>query len=147
MEEKSGLPLGTLIMRTNSEVLRILKKRFQEQTEIQLTIDQYGLLLAINQEGDDVIQKNMAEATGKDQSTILKLTDSLEQKELVRRVVAPDDRRKNYLMITKKGERVLEQFRQIELELISDLQQGLTKTDTNALYRIMNKIKINAEKL
>ena len=147
MSEEQSLPFGMIARRMNSEVFRVLKKRIREQAKVKLTIDQYGLLLSINREPDDVIQKNMAEAMGKDQSAILKLTDLLEKKELVRRVPGASDRRKNYLMITKKGERVLEQYLKIELELIDEVQQGLTKREVVAFYKIMNKIKANAEKL
>jgi len=147
MSGKQNLPFGMIVRRMNSEVFRVLKKRIREQAKVKLTIDQYGLLLSINRENDDVIQKNMAEAMGKDQSAILKLTDLLEKKELVRRVPGANDRRKNYLMITKKGERVLEQYLKIKLELINEVQQGLTKREIAAVYKIMNKIKANAEKL
>jgi len=61
MEEEQSLPWGMTIRRMSSEVFRILKKRIREQAEILLTIDQYGLLLSLNKQEDDVIQKNMAE--------------------------------------------------------------------------------------
>jgi MarR family transcriptional regulator, transcriptional regulator for hemolysin len=47
----------------------------------------------------------MADMIGKNKSTILRLINSLETKGLVRRVVDFKDRRKNYLMVTKKGEK------------------------------------------
>lgn len=58
--------------------------------------------------GNDVIQKNMVDRMRKDKSTILRLIDSLERKKMVRRVVDANDRRKNYPLITKQEEKVIE---------------------------------------
>lgn len=145
--EKQKLSLGMIIGRIRREMIRVLKKRFNEQTEIELTLEQYGLLHAINSEEDNVIQKNMAETMGKDKSAVLRLIDSLEKKELVKRVIDTNDRRKNYLIVTKEGEKLLERCSEIESGLIDKLHQGLTKTEINIFYKVLNQIKSNAEKL
>jgi MarR family transcriptional regulator for hemolysin len=145
--EKQKLFLGMILGRIKREMIRVLKKRFSEQTEIELTLEQYGLLRALNSEEDNVIQKNMAETMGKDKSAVLRLIDSLEKKGLVRRVIDINDRRKNYLIVTKKGERLLEKYSEIESGLIDKLEQGLTKTEIDIFYKVLNQIKNNAEKL
>lgn len=145
--EKQGLTLGMIIGRMNREMFRVLKKRFSEQAEIKLTIEEFGLLHMINREKDDVIQKNMAETMGKDKSAILRLIDSLETNELARRVVDTNDRRKNCLIITKKGEKVIEQYLKIEFELMDELQQDLTQSEMDIFYKVVNQIRNNALKL
>ncbi len=147
MEEKPALPLGIKMRRMGSEILRIFKKRIRRRVGTKLTIDEYGLLLSISREIDDVIQKNMAEAMGKDQSAILKLTDSLEKKELVRRVQGANDRRKNYLMVTKFGEKVLAQYLKIELDIINEIQSEIPEEEIEIFYRILDKLKDKAETL
>jgi len=96
MEEDKNIFWTMTLRRLVSELFRVFKKRIQEQAKIKLTIDEYGLLLAINNKGDNVIQKNMAEALGKDQAVIMKLVDSLEKKKLTKRMVGLNDRRKNF---------------------------------------------------
>jgi len=147
MEEEQSLPLGMVVKRVGSEMYRIFKKRIAERLETKLTVDEYGLLLAINRQGDEVIQKNMAEAMGKDQSVILKLIDSLEKGKLIRRIVHPRDRRKNFLKITKKGEDVMNQYLKIELELIEEVQQGLRKSDIECFSRILTFMQAKTEKM
>jgi MarR family transcriptional regulator, transcriptional regulator for hemolysin len=144
---QQGLPLGMILGRMFREMFRVLKKRTGEQDGMKPTIEQFGLLHAISMKEDDVIQKDMADILGKDKSAILRLIDSLEEKELVRRVVDTNDRRKNCLMVTKKGERVIKQFLKIEIELMEELQQGLTASDMETFYKVINHIKNNAEKL
>ena len=145
--KEQELPLGMIIGRMMHEMFRVLKKRTGEIAEIKLTIEQFGLLHAINMKNVDVIQQDMAEIMGKDKSAIYRVIDSLEEKELVRRVVDKNDRRKNFLMVTKKGEAVIEQYLEIEYKLINELEEGLSETDIETFYRVVNNIKNKAEKL
>lgn len=129
------------------EVIRVFRKLISEQSEIKITMEQFGLLHAISQKTEDVIQKDMAEIMGKDKSAILRVIDSLEKKQLVRRVVDKNDRRKNYLMVTKKGELVLKQYLKINMELIDLLEQGLTNSDINTFFKVINHIKSKAKNM
>ncbi len=146
MEERN-LPLGMEAGKMMREMFRVLKKRTSEQAQIKLTIEEFGLLHAINRKEDDVIQKDLAYILGKDKSAILRLIDSLEEKNLVRRVVDPNDRRKNYLMVTKNGEKAIKEYVEIGIKLMEELQQGLTESDMETFYKVVNQIKSNSEKL
>jgi DNA-binding MarR family transcriptional regulator len=141
----SLLELGKMIR----EVFRVFKKRIDEQTceEIRISIEQFSLLRAICSNEEDVIQKDMAEMMGKDKSAILRLTDSLEEKELVRRVVDLKDRRKTYLMVTKTGYRVIDQYIEIIQELMVEIQQGLTQSEIETFHKVIDHIKSNVKKL
>ncbi|MRT94421.1 MarR family winged helix-turn-helix transcriptional regulator [Ancylomarina sp. 16SWW S1-10-2] len=139
----------SLLDKMNREIFRMLKKRFNglNDEEITLSTDQYELLQAISLKEEDVIQKDMAEIMGKDKSAILRLIDSLEEKELIRRVVDNKDRRKNYLMITKIGYRVLKKYSKIIDKLIFDIQQGVSDSDKDTFLKVINHIRINVQKL
>lgn len=130
-------------------VYRVFKRRFegQIQEEVKISIEQFSLLHAISKESEEVIQKDMAEMMGKDKSAILRLIDSLEEKELVRRVVDTKDRRKNYLMVTKTGNRVLEQYMKIFYDLVEELQAGLDQLEIDTFHKVTVQIKTIAEKL
>lgn len=131
------------------EVYRAFKKRAEEQQnqEIRLSPEQFSILHAISLKEDDVIQKDLAELMGKDKSAILRLIDSLEEKQLVRRVASLNDRRKNYLMVTKLGNRVIGQYMEIVHGLIRDLQQGLDQSQIDTFRRVVSHVKSQAENL
>ena len=131
------------------EVYRVIKSRSDnlKHEGIKISLEQFGLLHAISLKKEDVIQKDMAEMMGKDKSAILRLIDSLEENELVRRVVDIKDRRKNYLMVTKMGYRIIEQYMKIVNELMEEIQQGLTPSDMDTFHRVVRHIKNNTEKL
>ncbi len=145
--EQDNLPLGMVVGQMMREILRVLKKRDIEQAEVVLPIDQHAVLHILSKRESDVILKEMAEAMGKDKSAILRIIDALEKKELVRRAVDSTDRRKKYLMVTKKGKRVIEKFLEIEAELRTELKEGLTKEDMKTFYKVVSHIKTNAEQM
>ena len=146
--EKQNLSLLEL-GRMMHEVFRVFKKQFDEQQyeEIKISTEQFGLLHAISTKEEEVIQKDMAEMMGKDKSAILRLIDSLEEKELVRRVTDVKDRRKNYLMVTKVGYRVLDQYMEIVNELMGKIQQGLTQDEIDTFHKVVHHIKSKASDL
>jgi len=136
-----GMALGSMMR----EVIRLLKKRFIEQADIKLTTEQIGLLIVISMNKEEVIQQELACSMGKDKSAILRTIDMIEAKDLVKRVSDTADRRKKYLMITKKGERVIEQYLAIENELTTMLQKGLTEEEIKTFYKVVDHIKANAK--
>jgi len=138
-----GMALGSMMR----EVIRLLKKRFLEQADIKLTTEQIGLLLVIYMNKEEVIQQELACSMGKDKSAILRTIDMIEAKDLVKRVSDTADRRKKYLMITKKGERIIDQYLTIENELISILQNGLTEEEINIFYKVVDHIKAKTKTL
>jgi MarR family transcriptional regulator for hemolysin len=130
------------------DMFRAIKKCLKDRAETKLNItrEQFQLLKAISEKGEDVIQKDMADMMGKDKSTILRLIDSLEAKELVRRAINPIDKRKNYLMVTKKGEGVIKQYMKIYSKFINEIQQGLTEAELKTFYKVVDHFKSKAEK-
>jgi MarR family transcriptional regulator for hemolysin len=128
------------------EVFRVFKKRSEELThvEIKISAEQFSLLFAITTKEEDVIQKDMAEMMGKDKSVILRLIDSLEKKELVRRVADLKDRRKNYLMVTKSGHRVIDQYMKVISDMMEELQQGLTQAEIDSFHKVVGHLKTKA---
>jgi MarR family transcriptional regulator, transcriptional regulator for hemolysin len=139
--------LGEIVGQMTTEMFRVLKKRTMEQADIKLTPEQFALLYAINNKKDDAIQQDMANYMGKDKSTILRLTDILEEKELLRRVVDTKDRRKNYLMVTKKGENIIEEYLKVEFKLIKELLEGLPQSEIDSFCKVVNHIKSRAQEL
>ena len=145
--EKRDLPLILETGKMMRELVRVLRKRTSEQADIKLTIEEFVLLNTIHKNEVDVIQKDIAYILGKDKSSILRLIDSLAQKDLVRRVADTTDRRKNYLMVTKNGEKELKEYLGIGFKLMEELKQGLTESEISTFYKVVNHIRSNSEKL
>lgn len=131
------------------EVYRVFKRQSdgQQQMEVKITTEQFGLLQAISEKDEEVIQKDMADMMGKDKSAILRLIDSLEEKDLVKRVADSKDRRKNYLMVTKLGYRIIEQYLKIADEMMVVIQEGLSQEDIDTFHRVVSHITNKAKEM
>ena len=141
------MPLGMVVVKMLKPMFCVLEMRAARQTDLKLTMAQFVLLFTISEEKEEVILKDMAEKLGKDKSSILRMIDLLEKKELLRRVVDQNDRRKNQLLVTKKGERFIAEFRNVELELNMELLEGLSDADMQTFYKVVNHITVKADRL
>jgi MarR family transcriptional regulator, transcriptional regulator for hemolysin len=145
--ETTNVPLGMVVVGMLKAMFRVLEIRANEQTGIKLTMGQFGLLFAINEEKNEVILRDIAEKMGKDKSSILRMIDILQNKDLVCRVVDQNDRRKNKLLVTAKGEQLIADYRKIELKLNDELQGGLSIDDMKTFYKVVDHLKIESDKL
>lgn len=143
----SNEPIGINVIEMLKSMFRVIENRAAQQTNIKLTMFQFKLLYSISVEREEVILKDMAEKMGKDKSSILRMINLLEKKELVRRVVDQNDRRKNQLMVTKMGERFILDFQKIEQELNIELQEGLSESDIQQFLKVVNHLKMKSEQL
>jgi MarR family transcriptional regulator for hemolysin len=129
------------------DIFRVIKNQCNKEIETNLTPEQTGLLFVLSKRKDEATQKDLAECMGKDKSSILRLTDALEEKDLVRRVTDRNDRRKNYLMVTKKGQNVLQQHIKIMNDIMLQLQQGISEADLQVFFNVVNQFKTKAGEL
>ena len=141
------MPLGMIVVNMLKPMFCVLEMRAAKQTGLKLIMPQFVLLFKISEEKEEVTLKDMAEKLGKDKSAILRMIDLLEKKELVRRVVDQNDRRKNQLMVTKKGERLIAEFREVELDLNCELLKGLSDADMETFYKVVDHITVKADQL
>jgi DNA-binding MarR family transcriptional regulator len=98
-------------------------------------------LLTLFGDGPALSQQEGAARLGIDRTTMVALVDELEDKELVRREVAPGDRRKRLVTLTDEGERVRaageEVTRQAEAMLLEPLDEGDAERLRAALRRVV----------
>ena len=120
------------------EVFTVIKLRCNKKIEPSLTHEQTALLFILFHHKEDLTQTDIADFTGKDKSTILRITDVLEEKDLVRRVMDKSDRRKYHLMITKKGQSIFEKHMEIMDEVISELEYGVSEKDLQTFAKVID---------
>ena len=137
--------MDLLVIKMMKTIINNLKKRLQT-AELNYSLDQFILLKAVQKEDEAVVQQDMAERMGKDKSYILRLINAIEEDDLIKRVVNPDDRRKNILVITEKGLLLLDRFLKIENELLKDLQQEISPDEMDIFYKVIAQIQHNAER-
>ena len=135
--------LVTTIGKLRNRLHRILKQRYAAEADVKLTIEEFILLNMIEARTDQILQ-NIAIATGKNKSVVMRMIDSLEQKGLAKRTVNPEDRRENLLSITDRGSEVLHQYQQIEEKLSSELLDSIPSQKVAHFFEVVEKISKKA---
>lgn len=131
--------LGTTVGKLRNKLHRVMKQRYASEAEVKLTVEEFILLNMIKAKTDQILQ-NIAIATGKNKSVVMRMIDSLEQKGLARRTVNPEDRRENLLSITDKGDEVVAQYHEIEKRLSAELLSDIPAEKVAVFFEVVDEI-------
>lgn len=131
--------LGTTIGKLRNKLHRLMKQRYATEANIKLTVEEFILLTMIRAKTDQILQ-NIAIATGKNKSVVMRMIDSLEKKGLVKRTVNPEDRRENLLSTTDMGEQVVAEYHKIEKKLSCELLKGIPDEKVEAFFEVVEEI-------
>jgi DNA-binding MarR family transcriptional regulator len=105
---------------------------------IGLTPASFGLLNLIGT-GSGATQRELGSAMGIDPSTMVSLLDELEAAGLAERRPHPTDRRARQVVITSKGRRLLEQGRQMALQVEDAILGGLNADERRQLLNLLRR--------
>jgi DNA-binding MarR family transcriptional regulator len=138
---KSDINLGMLI----GQVHRLSTKKFVQNSHnsgLDISMDQWIVLGPI-WENDGVSHKEISEYCLKDKTSVTKIIDTLEKKNLVVRVSDQLDHRVKRVVLSNMGKKLF--LRAIPImELTRDqLREGITEQDIESLRSVLTKIYIN----
>ncbi|WP_410591965.1 MarR family winged helix-turn-helix transcriptional regulator [Amycolatopsis sp. lyj-23] len=97
-------------------------------------------LLVLFGDGPARSQQDGAARLGVDRTTMVALVDELEAKGLVRREVAPGDRRKRLVLLTPEGERVRKAGEEVTRQAEALLLEPLSAEDAERLRAALHQV-------
>jgi len=145
MEKEKMNELLNLAM-TVKDIQRALK-RFAAGSNVDIPAESLGILLTVYYSDTEAIQQDIADIVKKDKSAVLRQIDNLEKKNLVQRIVAPNDRRRNIIQITDEGLNLIDEVNNKLDEMLSLLSDGLETSDLDIFYKVLNHFKAKAKML
>ncbi|MDQ2104604.1 MarR family winged helix-turn-helix transcriptional regulator [Azospirillum isscasi] len=101
-------------------------------------------LMLLNELGDGMRQRELAEEMGVEGPSLVRLLDSLEAAKLVERREAPDDRRAKTLHLTDEGRDLLARVNTALNDVRRRLLQGASGPEIAGAVRVMSAIESNA---
>ena len=138
---RNDINLGMLI----GQVHRLSTKKFVQNSHnsgLDISMDQWIVLGPI-WENDGLSHKEISEYCLKDKTSITKIIDTLEKKNLVVRVADQLDHRVKRVVLSNKGKELFLQAIPI-MELTRDqLREGITEQDIESLRSVLTKIYNN----
>ncbi len=118
---------------------RVSHTRTAEALEsLGLTTALFALLSVLGTR-EGAIQQELGSAMGIDPSTMVSLIDQLESAGLAKRRPRPTDRRAREVAITPKGRRVLEQARQLAMQVEDDVLRGLSPAERQRMLALLRR--------
>ena len=127
----------------NSRIKKYFIDKLQENM-INITPEQF-LVLDILWEKQSLSQQNIADIIQKDKNSVTKIIDSLEKKQLVRRVVDTKDRRINKIELTDEALSLEKVTTEVAINFMNDTIKGIDNKDLDSFVNVMRQIKDNLE--
>ncbi|MCP4122731.1 MAG: MarR family transcriptional regulator [Bacteroidetes bacterium] len=138
------LNYGFLIERTGKKLKQTLQRIFNE-IGADITVDQWVILYELNEHGS-LSQNQIGKNTYKDAPTVTRIIDLLAKKGLVERTMSGADRRKYFIELTKKGNKMIDQLLPQVMEFRKNGWKSLRKADLETLNNLLDKIFENMNK-
>ena len=117
----------------------------RENTEV--TMQQWVVLKILHEDHDGIIQNDLAFITNRNKTTLTRLINSMEKKNLVARIPSREDSRKNRIFLTKKGKNLFIRIKPIVLSSIQQMQEGISQEEIAFFIQIMTKLQDNFRQL
>lgn len=108
----------------------------------KISAEEWAVLLMLWQE-DGRLPSAIAELTFRDRTTVTRLLDGMEKKEMIRRQADPRDRRKMRVFLTETGRALETILKPIAQELIAQAQQSLSVEEVAQLTLLLRKMTQN----
>lgn len=118
----------------------IVQKAFRENG-LDLSKEQWSVLkrLKIN---DGQPQNDLAFITHRDKTSMTRLVNTMENKDLVVRKIDENDKRVNRIFLTNHGKKVIKKVEPIMFDLVPEVQENLSEKEIEVLITALKKMKL-----
>lgn len=136
MDRLLNRSLGFMLSVTSRKVTLMLAHRLKAY---DISPEQWSVLYHIaDREG--MLQKEIAERTGKDRPTVTRILDSLESKGLIVKKAGTEDRRSVHVYSTEKGKELADAAAPMENEVKQELESMLGTEAYDQMLRLLGRL-------
>ena len=140
-EDESEQSLFYLIRRTSRAFRCRLNSRFADAGH-DVTSEQWRILKCLWHK-DGQRQQDLADFVHKDKTSITRIVDVMEKRDLVVRIPDAVDRRQKLIYLTNKGKRLQEVLVQIVQEISLEAQAGIEPENIEIFGNVLAKLRDN----
>ncbi|MDL2316728.1 MarR family transcriptional regulator [Desulfovibrio sp. OttesenSCG-928-A18] len=131
--------LGFMTISTNRLMSALMRKRLVE-AGVLITAEQWGVMAMLwNEDGQS--QDALAWTLCVDKSSLSRVLDVMERKNLICRVRDPDDARRKIVYASKESKKLRQICREVAQEANSEMLQGISSGDLETCLNVMKQIK------
>jgi DNA-binding MarR family transcriptional regulator len=122
--------------------LKMKNNLLRKIKSFEITTEQWMILNRLFEE-PVINQKELSERTLKDQGSLTRTLDRMENKGLVKRQINPTDRRSFLIYLTNEGYALRNRIVPIAVECIEDAVKGFTEEEVDTLVALLKKLILN----
>lgn len=137
------MAVGFIMGVTYRRIAALLQHRLRE---FEITPEQWSVLNQIDA-SEGLIQKEIAERSGKDKPTTTRILDHLESKGLVYKKIGPQDRRSFIVYSTDRGKELIRETIKIEQGVTEDVKSCMTDEEYGLLLGLLDRINHHVSKV
>ena len=104
-----------------------------------------GMLLRRLSLGDGLIQNDLAWVTDRDKTSLARLLNKMESRQLVKREADPDDKRAKRVYLTLEGRRMAKKIKSVLSENSKRLFKGMSQDDMAMTMSLLMRIQNNLD--
>lgn len=139
--------IESVIFYTLDKAIKSYRQYAQKQIKdagFSVTIDQWLVLRNI-QENPSINQQELSSKVFKDSASVTRIIELLVKSNLVKRTINGEDRRRNYLSVTREGTKVLQDVQGIILKNRAVALEGISQQELESMRRNLQKIIDNVK--
>jgi MarR family transcriptional regulator, transcriptional regulator for hemolysin len=106
-----------------------------------------SILVMIEQCTDGCTQQYIADANRIDKASMVRIIDGLVERDLIERMVNPDDRREHKILLTEKAKNIMPEVHKAIQEMNKLCLSGLNKDEISAFNRVLDVVTNNLKNL
>jgi len=130
------------------EVTRLWRHEMNQQLKpFGLNLSMRQVLMQLHRNPGGLIQRDLAHRLGIEGPTLVRLLDSLEQKKWIRRIAAPDDKRRKYAVLTPKAAEQIQIIENLSRKLRNKMMKGLSAGEIDLGLAVLQQIRKNLRSL
>lgn len=128
--------IGYLVHRTDVKMTNYFIRRIKPYG---ITPEQLNIISVLNSQRGTT-QKELAETIDKNQTTVVRMIQSMERKGIVKKVFNDQDRRSHELYLTEKGEELKKTILPVVIDAHNFVTSHLSKEEIQQLKWLLNKL-------
>ena len=133
--------LGYIVGRAGRALANRLNQNF-EKAGYNVTCEQWAVLMNLWQKNGQS-QKDLSGQTCKDKTSITRLIDGMEKRNLVVRIPDKKDARQKFIYLTNKGEELQQELLQLVKKTLTEAQEGIKDSELKICKDVLRRVGRN----
>jgi len=128
--------IGYLVHRTDVKMTNYFTKKLKP---FEVTPEQWSIISILSERGGST-QKELAAAIDKDQTTVARMIQSMEKKEIIQKKFNAQDKRSQNLYLTEKGHEIKKTILPVVIDAHQAVTSNLSDKEIQHLKELLNKL-------